>query len=117
MAASKPYFLLLDEWAQPLRHDRTGLFTSSDPTRLARCFAREIWLGLVSGACAHPVAVLAFHRRAASITPARREHLRRLPRSFLRIAPAGPPGADDLSVSFVVAVWPPLPRERPTHQL
>lgn len=42
---------------------------------------------------------------------------RRLSRSFLRFLPTGPPGADGLSVSFVVAVWPPLPRERPTHQL
>jgi len=70
-----------------------------------------------AGACAHPAVALAFHRRAASIMPARREHSRHLSRSFLRIAPTGPPGADGLSVSFVVAVWPPLPRERPTHQL
>ncbi|MBI5673210.1 MAG: transposase, partial [Nitrospirae bacterium] len=63
--------------------------------------------GFRSGACAHPVAALAFHRRAASIMPARREQPRRLPRSLLRIAPADPPGCGGLSVSFVVAVWPP----------
>ncbi|MFZ3012196.1 MAG: hypothetical protein WA045_00690, partial [Nitrospira sp.] len=73
--------------------------------------------GFRSGACAHPAVALAFHRWAASIMPARREKPRRLPRAFLRFAPAGPPGADGLSVSFVVAVWPPLLRERPTHQL
>lgn len=73
--------------------------------------------GLWSGACAHPASALAFRHRAASIMPVRRERSRRFSRAFLRIAPAGPPGASGLSVSFVVAVWPPLPRERPTHQL
>jgi len=60
--------------------------------------------GFWSGACAHPATALAFHRRAASIMPARRERSRRLSRSFLRIAPTGPPGGGGLSVSFVVAV-------------
>ena len=78
--------------------------------------ARGPAYGFWVGACAHPAAALAFHRRAASIMPARREQSRRRSRSFLRIAPTGPPGGG-LSVSFVAAVWPPLPRERPTHQL
>ncbi len=64
-----------------------------------------------------PAVALAFRHRAASIMPARREHPRRRLRSFLRFAPPGPPGSDSLSVSFVVAVWPPLPRERQTSTL
>ena len=69
----------------------------------------ETGIGLTRGASAGPSSVLAFLLRAASITPALL--------SFLRWAPVGPPGGLVLSVSFAVAVWPPPPRERPTHQL
>ncbi|MDI3467374.1 MAG: hypothetical protein OJF50_006195 [Nitrospira sp.] len=50
----------------------------------SRCVGAGLW----SGAYRHPAFALAFHRRAASIMPARRYERRLVSRSFLRIAPA-----------------------------
>lgn len=69
-----------------------------------------------SGACAGPASALAFHRRAASIMPARRNHRVVFPGHSSASHPPARQAASS-SLSFAVAVWPPPPRERPTHQL
>ena len=80
-----------DEWDRLLLH--ISLPRVRDP--LAAAYLGPAWV-VTCGACAGAASALAFPRQAASITPA--------PPSFLRWAPAGPPGGLVLVVSFVVAV-------------